>query len=66
MSGENSLEFIEIESENYTYVSSTTLQMEFPQRASDEVLRERPSEPLLERTPEEIAQLLNHPFFATE
>ncbi len=63
MSGENGLDIIEYESENYTYASSLTLEMEFPQKAADDVLRELPAEPLRERSPEQKAQLRGHPFF---
>lgn len=62
---ENAIGFREKGGENYTYVIPETLQLGFPGGASpwDAVVRERPSEPLLERTPEEIAKLQDHPLF---
>ncbi|OIP90924.1 MAG: hypothetical protein AUK24_03660 [Syntrophaceae bacterium CG2_30_49_12] len=63
---ENAIEFAQIESENYTHVIFETLQLGFPGGASpwDAVVRERPTEPLLERSPEEIEKLREHPLFA--
>lgn len=66
MNGENSIELSVIDSNSYTYVSPVTLKAEFPdeQLPPDDVVRELPSIPLRERSPEEIAQLIKHPFFA--
>jgi len=62
----NVIEFAQMESENYTCVNSETLQLEFPGGASpwDAIVRERPTEPLLERSPAEIEKLREHPLFA--
>jgi hypothetical protein len=56
---QNVFEFEPIEYKNYTYVSSQTLEPEFP----SDVVRERPAAPLRQRSPKEIARLQKHPFF---
>jgi len=63
---ENAVEFAQPDSENYTHVIFETLQLGFPGCALpwEVVLRERPSEPLIERSPEEIEKLRKHPLFA--
>lgn len=65
MLGENSMDIFIDENCNYTFVSSETLEMEFPAEKTslDKIVRESPSEPLIERSPEEIAKLYEHPFF---
>ena len=66
MIGQNSADITNMDSENYTFISPTTLEMVFPEERStlDNVIREHPSGLLRERSPEEIVQLRNHPFFA--
>lgn len=66
MNGQNTAELPIMEDQNYTYVSSTTLEMVFPDEviSSDDIIREHPSHPLRKRTPEEITRLRNHFFFA--
>ena len=61
--GENVIELETIENVNYTYVSSQTLELEFPGAELPYVVRQRPSGPLRRRSPEEIAKLQKHPFF---
>ncbi len=65
MLSENNVDIFIDENYNYTFVSSETLEMRFPveKTSSDKIVRERPSEPLIERSPEEIAKLYEHPFF---
>jgi hypothetical protein len=65
MKGENSIELLIMESNSYTCVSPITLDPMFPDEelSSDDVVRELPSIPLRERSPEEIARLINHPLF---
>jgi len=60
---QNILEFKQIEYENYTCVSSQTLELEFPFTGLSDVVRKRPEVPLRQRTPEEIETLQKHPFF---
>jgi hypothetical protein len=43
----------------YTYVSPTSLDLEFEER----VVRPQSSAPLRQRTPQEIVELKKHPFF---
>jgi hypothetical protein len=60
---QNVFEFEPIEYENYTNVSSQTLELEFPSTELPDVVRERPAAPLRQRSPKEIARLQKHPFF---
>jgi hypothetical protein len=56
-----------MESENYTCVSPDSLKMIFPMKVSPtDIIRERPTAPLRERSEREKAQLRNHPFFSTD
>lgn len=56
-----------MESENYTCVSPNTLEMIFPMNPSPtNIVRERPTAPLRERSESEKAQLRNHPFFSVD
>jgi hypothetical protein len=66
MKYENTNEFYQIESDNYTNISFETLQFEFPGGASprDAMVRDRPIEPLIERSSEDIKKLRRHPLFA--
>ncbi len=57
--GQNVIEVEEKGNENFTYVSSQTLELEFP----NDVVRERSAAPLRQRSPEEIGKLQKHPFF---
>ena len=65
MKGSNSVDIFIDENCNYTFVSSETLEMEFPieKTSSNKIVRERPLDPLVERSPEEIVKLYNHPLF---
>ena len=67
MKCENGVDF-QVMSENYTYVFPETLQKGFSSEepSLDDVVRERPSEPLRERGVDEIAQLRSHPLFAED
>jgi hypothetical protein len=60
---QNAFEFGPIEYENYTCVSSQTLELEFPRTGLPDVVRERPAAPLRQRSRKEIAKLQKHPFF---
>jgi hypothetical protein len=57
--GQNVFELETIGNLNYTYVSSQTLELEFPSAE----LPQRSVAPLRQRSPEEIARLQKHPFF---
>ncbi len=61
--GENVMELETMENINYTYVSSQTLELEFPRAEPQYEARQRPSGPLRRRSPDEIAKLQEHPFF---
>lgn len=61
--GENVIEFETMKNENYTYVSSQTLKLEFPRAELQYEVRQRPSGSLRRRSPEEMERLQEHPFF---
>jgi hypothetical protein len=61
--GENVIELETMENINYTYVSSQTLELEFPSAEFPSIVRQQPSGPLRRRSPEEMERLQEHPFF---
>ncbi len=61
--GQNVTEFETIKPSNYTYVSSQTLEPEFPDYESSSIMRQQPPGPPRRRSSEEMARLRKHPFF---